>query len=451
MLTAAFRAAGVGGGLTGRSNWEFGTEQKGTCGPRRPSTGARAPCATARATHLRLLPCTYMPWGLTYRPRVLNSHARATQPPLTLNSRSMTTRNADFEAIGAALRQHCRFTSRGALVVQGDSLSLLASFPDQSVSLILTDPPYHSTKKDNIYGDTAFAEDAHFLDWMSKYRDQWRRVLRPNGSIFCFCSSAMAARLEVLFSTSFNILSQVVWTKPNEPGFDGWKGKMKKEALRQWYPHSERIIFAEPAVEGNLHRSPFAHFLREARRQSGLSAHKLAEITGAYGKVNHGGAVSNWETGRNIPSREQYSRVTAALLATGRVTDLPPYEDAVRVFRVDASVEFTDVWNFPSVRPYPGKHPAEKPAALLEHAIEATTFPGDIVLDTFAGSGSTALAALKLGRRAVAVEVEPHWVNEIASKLGTSTFVEAQVSLGAAIPASEVPDTRHVSQLGLFG
>jgi site-specific DNA-methyltransferase (adenine-specific) len=93
------------------------------------------------------------------------------------------------------------------------------------------------------------------------------------------------------------------------------------------------------------------------------------------------------------------------------------YEDAVRVFRIDGTREFTDVWTFPSVRPYKGKHPAEKPADLLEHAIEATTFPGDIVLDCFAGSGSTALAALKLGRRAVVMEIEPQWVQVISARL----------------------------------
>ena len=76
---------------------------------------------------------------------------------------------------------------------------------------------------------------------------------------------------------------------------------------------------------------------------------------------------------------------------------MPPYEDVIRPFYMDSSKEFTDVWTFPSVRPYKGKHPAEKPAAMLEHMIEATTFPGDIVLDCFAGSGGTAVAALKLG------------------------------------------------------
>jgi site-specific DNA-methyltransferase (adenine-specific) len=212
--------------------------------------------------------------------------------------------------------------------------------PSQSVSLILTDPPYHSTKKQNIYGDTSFEEDEHYLEWMAEYVKEWRRVLKPNGSLFCFCASEMAARLEVLFSKDFNILSQIVWTKPNDPGFDGWKQKMKKEALRQWYAHTERIIFAELACEGNLHRSLFANFLRETRKKAGMTAHQLAEITGAYGRINHGGAVSNWETGRNIPSREQYDKVCKALLGTGKIKSMPAYEDVIRPFMVDASKEF---------------------------------------------------------------------------------------------------------------
>src|SRR5206468_9230618 len=112
---------------------------------------------------------------------------------------------------------------------------------------------------------------------------------------------------------------------------------------------------------------------------------------------------------RNTPSRAQYEKMRKALMETGKVGLMPPYEDVIRPFVMDASKEFTDVWTFPSVRPYKGKHPAEKPAAMLEHAIEATTFPGDIVLDCFAGSGSTAVAALKLGRQAVAIEVDPVW------------------------------------------
>lgn len=327
------------------------------------------------------------------------------------------TRDTDLQNISNTISEHVAAQSGDAIVAQGDSLELLRKLPSYSVSLILTDPPYHSTKKSNIAGDTSFKSDNDYIAWMAQYINEWKRVLRPNGSIFCFCASEMAARLELAFAKEFNVLAQVVWTKPNEPGFDGWKQKMKKEALRQWYAHSERIIFAEPAIEGNLHRSYFGDFLRKVRQKAGLSGHQLTALTGAYGRVNHGGAVSNWETGRNIPSREQYAKICDAILSTGKVEFMPPYEDVIRPFSVDSSKEFTDVWTFPSVRPYKGKHPAEKPISMLEHAIEATTFPGDIVLDCFAGSGSTALAALRLGRRAIAIELVPDWVEYITDKL----------------------------------
>lgn len=327
------------------------------------------------------------------------------------------TREQDLTLIKDSLGHNVRYESPKVVVAEGDSLTLLKLIPDNSVTLILTDPPYHSTKKKNIYGDTAFAEDQHFLDWMEKYVKEWNRILRPNGSLFCFCSSTMVSRLEVLFSKDLNILSNIVWTKPNEPGFDGWKAKMKKESLRQWYPHSERIIFAEPASDGNLHRSHFANFLREVRTLSGLSGHKLTELTGEFGKVNHGGAVSNWETGRNIPSREQYRKISEAIISTGKVNTLPNYEDAVRKFSADRNMEFTDIWTFPSVRPYKGKHPAEKPASMLEQAIKATTYPNDIVLDCFSGSGSTSIAALKLGRLAIAIDIEPQWVSYSIAKI----------------------------------
>jgi site-specific DNA-methyltransferase (adenine-specific) len=227
----------------------------------------------------------------------------------------------------------------------------------------------------------------------------------------------MSGRLEVMLAQQFNILSRLVWTKPNDPGFDGWKGKMSKEALRQWYPHSERIIVAEPAVEGNLHRSPFGLFLREKRTKAGLSQHELTGLIGAYGRVNHGGAVSNWEAGRNTPSQQQYERIREAIVSTGKVQAMPPYEDVVRPFNVDASIQFTDVWDFPSVRPYKGKHPAEKPISMLKHAIAASSYPGDIVLDCFAGSGGTGIAALDLGRRSVLFEMDRKWLRMITLRL----------------------------------
>ena len=197
----------------------------------------------------------------------------------------MESRKKDFDRICRATKDVTFARVNGSLLLGGDSLEILKQLPDRSVSLIITDPPYHATQKKNIYGDTQFKKDACYLEWMAKYAKEWRRVLKINGSLFCYCDSSMSARLEVMMSEDFNILSQVVWTKPNEPGYDGWKGKMKKEALRQWYPHSERIIFAEPAEHGNLHRSPFGLYLKEMRTRAGMSTYDLTELIGAYGKV----------------------------------------------------------------------------------------------------------------------------------------------------------------------
>ncbi|MCM1186917.1 MAG: site-specific DNA-methyltransferase [Lachnoclostridium sp.] len=322
-----------------------------------------------------------------------------------------------FKQIEKICAKQKGFVKEDAAVFLGDSLEVLKNLPDKSISLILTDPPYHSTQKKNIFGDTLFKNDDEYVEWLQRFSSEWKRVLKNNGSVFCFCSSAMVSKLELMFSNEFNILSQIVWTKPNAPGYDGWKQKMKKESLRQWYAHSERIIFMEPNLEGNLYQSYFGVMLKEWRQEAELSGHQLTEMIGAYGKINHGGAVSNWEAGRNIPNKEQYEKIRQAIISTGKVKSIPDYEDVIRPFCVNKNMEFTDVWNFENVRPYKGKHPAEKPQDLLQHAIRATTYPGDIVLDCFAGSGATAIAANELGRRSVSIEIESEWYNYICNRI----------------------------------
>ncbi|MGL6531695.1 DNA methyltransferase [Aeromonas hydrophila] len=71
-------------------------------------------------------------------------------------------------------------------------------------------------------------------------------------------------------------------------------------------------------------------------------------------------------------------------------------------------------------------HPTEKPVSTLEPIIEAFTRPGDIVLDPFAGSGSTCVAAAKLGRRFIGVELLPQYHKEAIGRL--SPFAKKQAA-----------------------
>ena len=298
----------------------------------------------------------------------------------------------------------------------GDAEQILENMPDNSVSLVVCDPPYHSTQKQTIYGDTSFRKDADYLDWITKFAVQWQRILKMNGTLYLFCSSQMMSRIEVRLAEHFRPLNNITWTKPNQPGYDGWKGKMNKSALRHWYPHSERILMFEQGAYGNptsAKRSVFGEFLKGTRLTAGLSSYELAEQLGAYGTVNHGGSVSNWETGRHIPSREYYNRIVSILEATGKIDTMPEYEDVIRPMNLSKDIEYTDVWNFESVRPFKGKHPAEKPHRLLTHIIGASSYPDDVVLDCFAGSGSTGAAAIELGRRAICIDIDPQWANRL--------------------------------------
>ncbi|MFH0823835.1 MAG: site-specific DNA-methyltransferase [Pseudomonadota bacterium] len=78
----------------------------------------------------------------------------------------------------------------------------------------------------------------------------------------------------------------------------------------------------------------------------------------------------------------------------------------------------TSVWHIPAESARKVKHPAPFPVALVERLIHLYTFEGDVVLDPFMGSGSTAVAAVQSGRRFVGYEVEPKYVQICGERVG---------------------------------
>jgi hypothetical protein len=66
----------------------------------------------------------------------------------------ISSRIDDFNEIKDCMARHAVYNDSDIIILEGDSLKLLQEMPSKKVSLLLTDPPYHSTKKDNILGDT---------------------------------------------------------------------------------------------------------------------------------------------------------------------------------------------------------------------------------------------------------------------------------------------------------
>ena len=316
----------------------------------------------------------------------------------------------------------------------GDCLEVMATMADNSVDAIVTDPPYFKVKSE--WWDRQWDKPAEFLAWLDQVAEQWQRILKPNGSLYCFASSKMAARVEVMLGGRFCVLANITWTKPNEPGYDGWHKKCSKDALRQWYPMSERLIFCEHYGADNIAKGeagygakcdelrgfvfePLRAYLDGERQKAGITPRQVNEYTNTQ-MAGHWFTQVQWA----LPTAKHYANLRQLFNANGdeylrREYEYlrREYEDLRRPFAVSADVPYTDVWTFPTVQHYPGKHPCEKPAAMLEHIIAASTRPGAVVLDCFAGSGATLLAAKSLGRFPIGIEIDDHWVQVAKARL----------------------------------
>lgn len=326
-------------------------------------------------------------------------------------------------------------STSNAQLINGDALQFAKTLPDNCVDLILTDPPYFKVKPNGW--DNQWRGDADYLNWLDTCLAEFWRVLKPNGSIYLFSGHRLAADIELLMRQRFNLLNHIIWAKPS----GRWNG-CSKTSLRAFFPATERIFFAEcqpgPYASDNstlttdgLKRhimTPLIDYFRNAKEALGVTSKEIAEATGKRSMVSHWFGASQWQ----LPSESDYLKLQALFsrvalekrqrnglemscsqlmseyseLSRQYIELVSEYQFLRRPFTVSAAVPFTDVWTYKPVRFYPGKHPCEKPADMIRDMISASSRPGQLVVDFFMGSGSTIKEAIKLGRRAIGVELE---------------------------------------------
>lgn len=309
-----------------------------------------------------------------------------------------------------------------------DCLEVMRCMDINSVDAIITDPPYYKVKGEAW--DNQWDTPAKFLAWVGLLCEQFERILKPNGSLYFFASPQMAARVECEIGKRFAVLNSITWRKGGQGKKSvGWSQKTEKEALRMWLPETERIIFAEPRGEFG---SPLGDAIRAARVRAGLRG---TDVDVALGYVRSKDPTRGtelcrrWEEGSSIPTADDYARALAACGDTRDTEDLrQEYEDLRRPFSVTARDQWSDVWDFDPVPAYPGKHPCEKPLPLLCHMLKASTKPGAVVFDPFAGSGSMGEACNMLGREFIGVELCPDNYAKAARRI---EMVKAQERLFA--------------------
>jgi site-specific DNA-methyltransferase (adenine-specific)/modification methylase len=107
----------------------------------------------------------------------------------------------------------------------GDARELITRLPDKSVDLIFTDPPYnlspYSTGNIKMAWRKEFNNDLAEWDRESfvplEWADEFRRVLKPTGNIFAFCSYNLLGKWHEAFDSLFDTFQFVVWHKTNPP------------------------------------------------------------------------------------------------------------------------------------------------------------------------------------------------------------------------------------------
>lgn len=230
-------------------------------------------------------------------------------------------------------------------VVYGDALAVLANMSRQSFDLLFADPPYNLTKK---FGSEEFKSTS--VDTYEIWLDSWLklcvRLLKPTASIYICGDWRSSSAIQRVGSKYFKPQNRITWEREKGRG-----------AKRNWKNASEDIWFFTMSDNFTF----------------------------------------------NLDAVKQRRRVIAPYRENGNPKDWKESDDGN--FRdTHPSNVWTDLtvpfWSMPENT----DHPTQKPEKLLAKIILASTNAGDLILDPFAGSGTTAVVAKKLGRDFVVVE-----------------------------------------------
>lgn len=306
-----------------------------------------------------------------------------------------------------------RSRAQDNLLIRGDALNALTSLCELpefareyvgKVKLAYLDPPFNTQQAFEHYDDAL----EHSV-WLTMMRDrllQIRKLLAPDGSVWVHCDYAESHYLKVMMDEVFgrdNFRNEVIWKRTSA-----------HSSARRFGPVHETLLFYSQSsdyVWNELKAGYGAEYVAK-RFRADERPWKDADLTGAG--IRHGTTGESWrgfdpnEKGRHwsYPPSELDRLDTQGLIywpkKEGGWPRLKRYLDESR------GVLLQDLWT--DIDPVNSQarersgFGTQKPEALLARVVGVATNPGDVVLDCFAGSGTTAAVAHKLGRRWVTVE-----------------------------------------------
>lgn len=243
-----------------------------------------------------------------------------------------------------------KYVAKQSIIYHGDALEILShQIDNESVDLIFADPPYNIGKKFGNFKDK-WASDEDYAHWCYQWLDLCMEKLKPTGTMYVMSSTQAMPYLDLYIRKKLTILSRIVWSYDSS-------GVQAKSYFGSLY---EPILYC--VKDPKCYTFNAEDILIEAK-------------TGATRKlIDYRKPVPTLYNSQKVPG---------------------------------------NVWDFPRVRYRMNEyenHPAQKPEALLERIIKASTNIGDIILDPFAGTFTTCAVAQKLNRFGIGIEMEEEYI-----------------------------------------
>ena len=254
------------------------------------------------------------------------------------------------------------FENTAHKIIHGDSLEVLSSMPSESIELIFADPPYNIGKDFDGLKENWRQED--FLEWCYQWLNECHRVLKPTGTMYLMNSTENMPYLDIWCRKSFFIRSRIVWSYDSS-------GVQAKNYYGSLY---EPILMLVKNQKNYVFNAQ--DILIEAKTGS---KRKLIDY-----RKNPPQPYNNLKVPGNV---WEFSRVR---------------------FRME---EYEN-------------HPTQKPEALLERIIKASSNEGDLVLDPFSGSFTTSAVAQKLNRRSIGIEINQEYIKMGIRRLGLDSHYD---------------------------
>ena len=258
-----------------------------------------------------------------------------------------------------------KYQGKDVTVFHGDCLEILGNVPDESIDLIFADPPYNIGKKFGDFKDS-WPSDTDYAEWCYQWLDTCIRKLKPTGSLYVMTSTQAMPYLDLWLRERITILSRIVWH------YDSSGVQAKK-------------------YFGSLYE-PILYCTKDAKSYTFNAADIEVEArTGAVRKLI--------DYRKGVPTPYKTTKVPG------------------------------NTWYLPRVRyrmPEYEEHPTQKPEALLERIIKASSNPGDTVLDPFGGTFTTCAVAQRLGRRSIGIEQQAEYVKIGLRRLGIATHFNGE-------------------------